>query len=276
MRDRQRLTLVGLFAVALLMSAQPAWANETPGGDGGAFVDENGNPTAVARDGEVIPASGGSGASDCHWQVMISDDFRFAVYEVDGTRRYSKTGRWLQKMCDGAAVPVDGLYTVPEGGAVDPAALAADAIASVPIALPPIETSPSADRRLYVQVPTWLWLDPDWWHGYSATATAGRVTSTATAVPVRAEWTSGDGHETTCHGPGVQWRRGLPDSAASCSLTYRHSSAGAEADAYTLGVTVWFEVTWTSNTDQGGTLASIGRTASRSVQVGEIQAIETE
>lgn len=171
---------------------------------------------------------------------------------------------------------MNGSYLVPEGGQADPAAIAAGALASVPIATPPMTTSPSANDRLYTQVRTWLWLPAEWWRSYSATANAGRVTSTVTASPVRAEWASGDGGGTTCRGPGVEWRRGMRDDATYCSYTYRHSSAGEPGDSYTLAVTVWFQVTWTSNTGQAGALGDISRSASRQVQVGEIQAMETE
>lgn len=277
MRRGRRLTaLLLVVAASLASAASPASANEAPGGDGGAYVDDGGNPTAVARDETSVGGGGsGGGEDECVWNVVIEDDFEFAIYEVNGTRLYSETGRWLERVCDGEIVAVGDLFIVPEGGAVDPRALAADALASVPIAIPPIATSPSADDRLYTQVRTWLWLPETWWRGYTATANAGRVSASVTATPVRAEWEAGDGGGTTCRGPGVEWRRGMPDGATNCSYVYRHSSAGEDGDAYTLAVTVWFEVAWTSNTGDGGTLPEISRSASRRVQVGEVQAVET-
>src|SRR3546814_1071685 len=73
---------------------------------------------------------------------------------------------------------------MPEGGEVDLEALSREALFSVSIDGPLIETSPSADRQLYTQVPTWLWLEPGWWEPYEATARAGRVWSTVRATPV--------------------------------------------------------------------------------------------
>jgi len=275
MRAR-RLTAALVLSLAAGSLASPALANESPGGDGGAFVSDDGDPTAVARDASTRPSGGGGGGGDdCRWNVVIEDDFAFAIYETNGTRMYSETGRWLERICGGEVVAVGDLFVVPEGGAVDPRALAMEALASVPIATPPMSTSPSADDRLYTQVRTWLWLPGTWWRAYSATATAGRVTASVTATPVRAEWNAGDGGGTTCRGPGVEWRRGMRDDATYCSYTYRHSSAGEDGDSYTLTVTVWFRVSWTSNTGGGGTLADISRGASRQVQVGEVQAIET-
>jgi hypothetical protein len=268
MRAR-RLTLTALAAATLLLAVTAPAARADDGG--GAFIDD-GDPTAVADDtGEEPGSSGGGGDDNCTVRVAIEDDFSFGVYDVDGSRVYSETGRWLERVCDGFAQE-----PFPEGGAVDPRALALSARESVSIAAPPITTSPSADDRLYTQVQTWLWLDEQWWTSYSATATAGRVSATVTATPTTARWDTGDGGGTTCRGPGVPWRRGMPDSATYCKQTYRHSSAGSDGGTYTLAATVTFEITWSSNTGAGGTLEAIERTASRDVEVGEIQAVETE
>ena len=46
---RTRLGVVLLMALSgVVMSAAQAWAGERPEGDGGAFVDPGGDPTAVA------------------------------------------------------------------------------------------------------------------------------------------------------------------------------------------------------------------------------------
>lgn len=271
---RRRWLTAPLMAVAAaLAAAAPAHANDAPGGSGGAFVDDDDNPTAVANDPGRAP-TGGGGRDECTWTVLIGDDFEFAIYDDNGRRLYSETGRWLQRVCDGSPQPVNGAFTVPEGGPVDPRALASNALASAPITTPAINTSPTNDR-LYTQVRTWLWVDSSWWRTYSATANAGRVSSTVTATPTRAEWRMGDGGGTTCNGPGVEWRRGMRDDATYCSYTYRHSSAQQKGGKYTLSVTVWFEVTWTSNTGDSGALPAISRTASRQVEVGEVQALET-
>lgn len=163
---------------------------------------------------------------------------------------------------------------MPQGAAVDPQALATQAVASVAIPAPTISTSPTNDR-LYTQVRTWLWVDDGWWRSYSATASAGGVIATVTASPRRAVWTMGDGGRTTCSGPGVEWRRGMRDDATYCSYIYRRSSAQEQDGKYTLSVTVTFEITWTSNIGESGTLPAISRSASRQVEVGQVQALET-
>ncbi len=265
---RARLLIGSLVtAMTLLVLAPPASADD--GGD--AFVDDDGNPTAVADDSVDEPGNDDGSGDDCTYRVAIEDDFEFGVYDVDGSRIYSETGRWLERVCNGSAQE-----PFPEGGAVDPRELALSARASVPIADPPMATSPSANDRLYTQVTTWLWVDGGWWQPYSATATAGRVSSTVTATPTSATWDMGDGTVVPCAGPGVEWRRGSPDSATYCKHTYRHSSTNADGGTYTLAVTVTFEISWSSNTGGGGSLEPIERSASRPVEVGEIQGLETE
>ena len=266
-----RLLIVTAALVAL--TAGPAAAD----GESDAYIDPVDGPTVEVTDDETT--QGGDGASQdetCIWRVGVEDDFAMGVFDVDGSRLYSETGRWLERVCDGSIQPINGMGIVPEGGAVDPVALAAQARASIPIAAPGIETSPDADQQTYAQVTTWLWIDGSWWTPYTATASAGRVSATVTASPASASWSTGDGGNVTCRGPGVEWRRGLDDDDTYCSHVYRQSSAGREGDAYRLTVTVSFEVTWSSNVGPGGALEGLDRTSSRSLRVGEIQAVETE
>lgn len=269
-----RVRIRSLISLALLLGSivlgDPVGAETDPYGEG--FIDEDGDPTVLA--GEVSDVDGGGGgggaAADvpCRWEVVIEDDLLISVWAVDTlTTQHSRTGRWLQRICDGIGViEVDGYYIIPEAGLVDPAALAAEALASIGIEGPSIRTSPSAGR-LVVHVPAWLWVDPGWWQPYGATASAGRVTATVTARPRSTSWSTGDGSSLRCGGAGRPWRPGLPESATDCSHTY------LTASGFDLSATVALEVTWTSNVGVGGALPAISRTSSIEVVVGEIQAI---
>lgn len=274
MRAR-RVALTPLVIVATLAALAPgALASEV---GAGAYVDDDGSPTAEAADGSVTVGAGGSAGDDdaCAWHVLIDDDTQVAVYGPNGERLYSETGRWFAEVCDGdnLLAPVGGTL-VPEGGLVDPAVLAERARRAVAIGSPAIHTSPDGDRRLYTQVPTWFWVDDTWWQPYTITVTAGRVSTTLTATPRRAVWTAGDGGVIPCEGPGIAWQPGMSDDATYCKYTYRHSSAGRPNGAYPLTVTIEFDVSWNSNVGVAGGLAGVTRTASREVQVGEIQAVE--
>lgn len=276
---RARPMIAGLLCGAVVLTVpMPAGADDRSGGSGGAYVNPDGNPTAVAGDGSSIsrPSGGGTGTSACEWQVVIPDDVAFAVYDVDYTRQYSMTGRWLQYWCPGTgAVAVNGNFVIPEGGLVDPRQLAVNALASVDIGQPSIATSPSTNGRLFVQLPTWLWLDQAWWRPSEATAHAGDVWSTVRATPVETTWSLGDGHIVSCRGPGIEWRPGMREGASGCTHIYRRSSADRPGGKFRLQATVTFAVTWSSNAAAGGTLPAITRTSSLNVDVGEIQAIGT-
>ncbi len=217
-------------------------------------------------------------ADPCVWEVIVEDDTEFEVYDADSPEpQHSPTGRWLQYVCPGlGAVAVDGQFLIPEGGpVVDPAVLAADALAKIDVGAPTISTSPSASGRLVVQVPTWLWVDQGWWTTYEATASAGRVSSTVTATPVATEWNLGDGHRVSCRGPGVAWRPGRTDSPGACTHTYRRTSAGQPGGTFTIEATVTFDVSWSSTVAAGGALPAISRSSTVDVEVGEVQAIGT-
>jgi hypothetical protein len=266
-----------VIAVAVFALANPAAAETRPPG-GAAYVDDSGSPTAEATDGQHVSTDRGGSpeANTCVWKVAIEDDFYFELYSDTGTAQHSATGRWLEKVCEGLGiVEVNGSNLIPEGGLVDLAALAQSALSSVAISGPGVRTSPDVGNRLVVRVPTWLWLDAAWWHDYTATASAGRVTTTVTARPVSATWSLGDGGSITCSGRGVAWHAGLPEDATNCSHTYTTSSAGQPGGTFGLAATVRLEVTWTSNIGAGGTLPAITRTSSRAVEVGEIQAVGT-
>jgi hypothetical protein len=283
MRAR-RLTVCVAIAMTVAVTASTLWASPA-WGDGrepdepttGGGVDEDGNPIVVVTvpgtpdDREDDEDADGDGQPDCWWEVVVADDLAIFVYGSDGARRHSATGRWLMRVCqDIGPVAVDGVPVVPEGGRVIPGDLARSAARSVPIAEPVIGTSPSSGR-LVVRVPTWLWVDEGWWEPYSATATVGRVSATVTATPVRAVWSAGDGATVVCDA-GVAWQPGLAEDATDCAHTYTAASGDG---GYELSVEVEIELAWTSNVGQSGTLDSIARTGTQTVQVGEVQAIGT-
>lgn len=280
---RTRFLISGAVLGAVFMVSSPALADERPGGTGGAYVDPGGDPTAVASSGGS--GDGGGGGSNgggtvedpCPWRVVVDDDFAVTMYDpITGEPQHSATGRWLGRWCDGDG-GLFGYFVRPEGGLVDPYQLALDALASVSIASPSIRTSPSKGGSLYVQLPTWLWLEQSWWEPSEATANAGRVQSTVRATPVSTSWTLGDGSSLTCRGPGTPWRAGMPEGGSNCAHTYTSTSESRPGGTYDIEATVTIEVSWTTNVPGGGgTLPAITRTSSVDVEVGEIQAIGTQ
>ncbi|MCU0269227.1 MAG: hypothetical protein MUF83_11345 [Acidimicrobiales bacterium] len=142
--------------------------------------------------------------------------------------------------------------------------------------LPSITTSPPLGKPQLVGVPTWLWLGS--WESASASASLAGVTSTVTAVPQSVSWTTGDGAQVTCSGPGTSYDFSRPAASQStdCRHVYtRRSTASGPDGTYTLTATVTWTVSWQATNGEAGDLGTLTSTASTSVQVLEAQAVIT-
>jgi hypothetical protein len=179
-------------------------------------------------------------------------------------------GVWYEKWCDGIYY---GLVWISR---TDPRELADTALRYLPLPLPRAHLSPAGDQ--VVNVPTWLWLDGAWTTLASNAAVPG-VAVNVRAVPERVVWHMGDGGEVVCNGPGVAYdaRMAETDQASPCTYTYRRSSVSEPAESYRASVTVTWNATWSVvGAAGGGDLGPINRTASFTVRVGEVQALNTE
>jgi len=160
----------------------------------------------------------------------------------------------------------------------NPGALAVQALNRTPLPQPAIAMAPGGDIPLLVNLPTFLWIDPAQWRPVSASASAGGVTSTVTAVPQRVIWNMGQGDTVTCDGPGEPYVPSLPDDAqpSECQFTYPASSARSPDKTFTVTATVEWHVTWSASGAAGGGDLGISRRASTTtVQVAEIQVLNT-
>jgi hypothetical protein len=156
----------------------------------------------------------------------------------------------------------------------DPRVLAERAAAVLELPAPAMRMSPARDQ--VVQLASWLWISVEQWEPRQVSATAGPVTATVTATPVRVTWDMGNGDRVLCDGPGTPYQEryaGQPD-ATDCRYTYRHSSAGQPDEAYRVTATVDWALTWSATgTSGGGSLGSVPMSSTRSVRVTEIQAL---
>jgi hypothetical protein len=170
-------------------------------------------------------------------------------------------------------------YWVPTGpvGAppVNPAVLGRQALSRLTLLAPSIEMAPPTDRDQLVDVSSWLWIESAVWRSLSATAAAGPVTATATAVPAEVVWNMGDGRTVTCRGPGVPYDSSNPNATTYCSYTWTSSSAGQPGGAYRVTATVYYQAAWTAaGAPGGGNFGLIpGPTTTVAVRVAESQAI---
>lgn len=192
-------------------------------------------------------------------------------------------GSWYSCTSAEGFASVDGAVWLPQAQApppqlADPRVLAQSALERLPLATPEIQTAPSPPDMSYVTLDTWLWMDPGQFTTVSQTATAGPTSVTATARPVMARWTTGDGGSTTCSSPGRPWTAGLGESARTdCSYTWDMPSTQLRSGAYELTATLLFDVRWTCSGAcliTGGSLGQVpGPTASGAIRVGERQSV---
>ena len=187
-------------------------------------------------------------------------------------------GEWVIPTCAGPGV-IDPMPPVWVTGAqpaaavmqVDPVVLAQQAVKHLGFASPTIEMSPPAGSPQLVGVATWLWIASAAWQTLTASASAGPVTTTATAVPSKVLWDMGDGATVTCDGPGNPYSTSDPGAATDCSYIW------PQAGSYTVTATVYWSVSWTAVGAAGGGNLGLqaGPAAEVPVTVTESQAINT-
>lgn len=225
-----------------------------PAGDGGTA---SGECSYVPADYEV-PAGGTSSASG-------GTSGGWALYRCPGYSLY-RGPMWLPS---GASSAGTG-----GGGVVSPADLAVAAYRQLRLPAPEIGASPPGPQL--VNLPIWLWLDPDSWAPQSATVSVPGVSVTATATPTRVVWSMGDGAEVTCRSAGTSFPAGADPAAASpdCGHTYRFSSQGRPGGSFPVTATVFWSVRW-SGAGQDGRFDDLSTTSATAWQVVESQGVNT-
>jgi hypothetical protein len=155
--------------------------------------------------------------------------------------------------------------------AVNPAALAQQAAKQLGFGSPTIEMAPPDGSPQLVGVASWLWIDPGEWRTLTASASAGPVTTTATATPAKVVWDMGDGNSVTCDSPGTPYSASEPNATTNCSYTW------PDPGSFTVTATVYWTVTWTATGAPGGGSLGLqaGPPATVGVKVTESQAINT-
>jgi hypothetical protein len=205
--------------------------------------------------------------------AAVDRSSRFVVQPV-ATGPDGRPGAWYVYVCQTSGER-DALYRPPiwipdaqaGAAAVDPAGLAEQARDQLGLRGPAIVLNPTG--RQLVHLPTWMWLDRAGWHAQAATATAGAVSVTATAVPTAVTWTMGDGSLVHCVGPGTPYPSDGDPRAASpdCGYTYNTDSTDQPGGTYTVTATVTWNVTWNGD---GQTGAFNGLTTVSTVRVAVI------
>jgi hypothetical protein len=211
------------------------------------------------------------------------------AYDTDGRQPVL-----VYRTCfDGAGSIVSAEETTwspPAGGEapvlVDPEVLAGIARSRLSFPAPAVSTSPPADQGTYAQLPTFFFVEN--WAEVSAAASAGPVTATVTATPVRQTWEihdtfRGATEAVSCEGPGAAFDPGRPLEAQlppACGWTPNHSSAGQGQQGGPRGeacfpttVTLAWSVGWGSNIGAGGALGEGTSSTDLCLVVAELQAV---
>jgi hypothetical protein len=157
-----------------------------------------------------------------------------------------------------------------------PGALARLAVRYLRLPDPLIRSSPAPGALQLTRLPIWLWVAAGAWKPRSQTAAVPGESVTATAAPVAAAWSMGDGTTVTCKGPGIPYTGGNPAAASpTCGHTYEESSAGQPGGAYRVTATITWDITWRGTGGAGGALPPLQTVAAAEFRVAESQALNT-
>ena len=281
--------VVAATLVSTMVGAGAAWAADPGGQNGYANAQASGGQLTVqAGHTYWTPPSGSSWAttaqSDPPPGKPDPNQPYGCTYQADPEAQQTlgaggpTPGEWVIPTCAGPGV-IDPMPPVWVTGAqaaaaavqVDPVALAQQAVKQLGFASPTIEMSPPQGSPQLVGLATWLWIAPAAWQTLTASATAGPVTTTATAVPSKVVWGMGDGNSVTCDGPGTPYSASNSNATTDCSYTW--PSPGD----FTVTATIYWSVTWTATGAAGGGNLGVqaGPATDAAVTVTESQAINT-
>jgi hypothetical protein len=293
-RAMRRVALAGVIAgwavVAALAAPASADNGSTTASDGGSTVNVGASSSSAGTGPAPNPVVGQSGVSTsaCHYTPLPAQDA--AAFGAGGPA----PGGWFFVSCPGR--PTLTIFTgvliwIPAGApppaapaSVSPIALATQARDSLTLPSPEIAFSPSP--YAVVNIETWLWVANSMWRPFTASASAGGVTATASATPESVVWTTGDGARLVCDGPGVAYQPAVAPNAQTtyCGHVYLAPSVGQpslSADpnggAYPVTATVMWSVTWSSTgASGGGQLAPLFTSTTASLRVEQVESVGLE
>ena len=275
--------LVCSVALASLASGAASAALRTDDGDATVVRDEN-EIDITARDqvdGED-GSDGSGGGSQCDlWRAATAVDVQVgltpselagAVVTPVSVTRTSTQGfaqTLLVRICPGASFGVDFEWVDTTDGLRD---LVLEARERLVLPYPAPEFAPPGSTvRTLVGVDTWFWIPERQWRELRESATAGTLTVSVIATPVRTSFDPGNGESpVVCLGPGVAWEQG---AESACSYTYQWVSALHPDGMWPATVAVTWEVTWSATNGQGGVLEAFDLVADAPMNVEQAEVV---
>ncbi|WP_111653404.1 hypothetical protein [Actinoplanes lutulentus] len=232
-------------------------------GTGEGVKDGEGNDGKCRNPGgTVIPCErdgGKVGADGCYYKAATG--LSPAIIEVLGGQPAGEGG-WYYRDCGDTEGYVGPIWIAGAPPVVSPEVLARQARAKLQLPDVVIELNPPGNQLRYL--PVWMALDQGSWATESATASVPGVSVTATARPVKATWSMGDGSGVTCAGPGTPWTPDVDPEKPSPDCGHTYQSPGV----FTVLATVEWEVTW-AGAGQSGTAAGLATSGQVEAQVQE-------
>ena len=235
----------------------------------------SGNIGSAARTGSGQTASSPPPAVTCTDAPFAITPQNAAVMQA---AQPPGAGHWVDRTCGGPVlIPVRILTWIPNGAPAlpDPRVLAAQALSTLTLPTPVIESSPGGGAPQTVELPTWVWLPKNQWAPLSASASVPGESVTATATPLSVTWSWGDGSTTVCRDPGTPYVKGVSDPAAAspdCGHIYRHVSAGEPGEQFPVTATLAWRVAWNGG-GQSGVFPNLTTTATAHWTVRQIQSL---
>lgn len=226
------------------------------------------------------PANGGGADSECEWSESLPRD---ASATGPGTTVIKQIGSITYKLFDFTCPDRDQQTTYHWLPQVSTEQLAEHAASIVYDNLPALwgNFAPPA-RRGFVDVGTWIWVNPLLWIPVKLTASVmtpmGRFSVTTKATPKKLIFDPGDGNlgsgPITCNNPGLIWMSQFGDRMSSpCMYTYHHSSATQLTGLFEAEVAVQWHVTWSTNVGTSGTIGDLTLHTSHQMNIREVQAL---
>jgi len=292
---RRAVALTVLLGLNLVSAEGWAWADDSSlmGGESGVdqqatgeLLGDGSGEVTVSNGKDLGPEDrprGGGGNVTCRWYGLDAESENPAGavnWDLLRNPPAEMVGVMVSvlRVCDdGTGAPGDAEVVrlrVPTGQPppADPRQLAAMARSRLPLPLPVAHTSPTGEQT--VNLETWMWVEN--WTDQTRSASAGGVTATVVARPVRQAWTFGVPGETkVCTDAGRPYDLSLQpwQQSTTCGYTFRHSSASQPDAVYQVKASLVWHITWSSNIGAGGDLGFVTRTATIPMSVAEHQAL---
>ncbi|MEU8576423.1 ATP/GTP-binding protein [Streptomyces asoensis] len=284
MLTRLRTAATAGVAVWAVLCAAPTALADDPGGsvECDVFICEveadNPGQSGNAVGGSTGSAPQGSSGSDtssnpwtCTYKLLspqpAADSLDWEGHPPGDGAVYEQTCRYLDSI--NSVIRYQWLADLPPAVAVDPAVLAQRAVDTMKLAGPDL-ASPRPAGKYLVGMPMWMWVNqsPTTFGPNTASASAGGVTVTATAIVSKIVWAMGDGTTVMCTGPGTPYTAaaGKADSP-TCGHTYTRTSADQADGRYRVTATSTWSIDWQVTTGGGGQAGQLTETRQTQIQV---------